>query len=163
LDTAINSTNGQVYNAFLCSTPQAVSWTGGVNVSVMGGSGGNTIKKTGGSPATWDAGAVSTQTITSSDGAGMDQASEDVTSTNCVVSNYHTDQLGSVRALTNSAGQVVATYDYDAYGKPTSTGSPYNPFDYTGQYTDNESGLVYLRARYYDPSTQQFISVDPMA
>ncbi len=37
----------------------------------------------------------------------------------------------------------------------------YNPFGYTGEYTDSESGLVYLRARYYDPSTQQFLTVDP--
>jgi RHS repeat-associated protein len=30
------------------------------------------------------------------------------------------------------------------------------------QYTDAESGLVYLRARYYDPTTGQFISRDPI-
>jgi RHS repeat-associated protein len=38
----------------------------------------------------------------------------------------------------------------------------YNPFGYAGQYTDQESGLVYMRARYYDPATEQFISRDPM-
>src|SRR5205823_8255216 len=32
---------------------------------------------------------------------------------------------------------------------------------YAGQYTDQESGLQYLRARYYDPGTAQFITVDP--
>lgn len=37
-----------------------------------------------------------------------------------------------------------------------------NPFVYTGEYTDAESGLIYLRARYYDPATQQFLTVDPM-
>ena len=65
-----------------------------------------------------------------------------------------------VRALTNSAGSVVNTYEYDAYGQRTST--TYNPFGYTGEYTDQESGLIYLRARYYDPSTQQFLTVDPL-
>lgn len=35
-----------------------------------------------------------------------------------------------------------------------------NPFGYTGEYTDSESGLVYLDARYYDPVTQQFMSKD---
>jgi hypothetical protein len=32
---------------------------------------------------------------------------------------YHADRLGSIKALTNSAGEVVNTYEYDAYGKPT--------------------------------------------
>jgi RHS repeat-associated protein len=76
---------------------------------------------------------------------------------------YHTDQLGSVRALTNSSGSVVNTYDYDAYGIPTSTtGSTYNPFGFSGEYLDYESGLIYLRARYYDPATQQFLTRDPL-
>jgi RHS repeat-associated protein len=35
-------------------------------------------------------------------------------------------------------------------------------FGYTGQYQDEESGLVYMRARYYDPATQQFLSRDPL-
>jgi RHS repeat-associated protein len=44
-----------------------------------------------------------------------------------------------------------------------STGSVANPFQYAGQYTDTESRLQYLRARYYDPHTNQFLTVDPMA
>jgi RHS repeat-associated protein len=54
---------------------------------------------------------------------------------------------------------VTDTYDYGAYGNrlASSTGTTYNPFGYTGQYTDSESGLLYLRARYYDPVTQQLI------
>jgi RHS repeat-associated protein len=32
---------------------------------------------------------------------------------------------------------------------------------FSGQYTDSDSGLVYMRARYYDPTTGQFMSVDP--
>jgi RHS repeat-associated protein len=77
---------------------------------------------------------------------------------------YHPDHLGSVRALTDSDGGVTDTYDFDAYGNrlASSTGTTYNPFGYTGQYTDAESGLLYLRARYYDPSTQQFLTVDPI-
>ncbi len=44
---------------------------------------------------------------------------------------------------------------YDAYENlKSSTGSTSNPFQYAGQYTDSESGLQYLRARYYDPSTE---------
>src|SRR5207302_828930 len=75
---------------------------------------------------------------------------------------YHQDQLGSTRALTDRAGAVVATYTYDPYGNLTaSTGTVTTPFGYAGQYTDAESGLIYLRVRYYDPSTAQFLTVDP--
>lgn len=87
---------------------------------------------------------------------------EQVTSAG-VVTYYHHDQLGSTRALTNSAGAVVATYTYDPYGKVTaSTGTATNPFGFAGQYTDAESGLQYLRARYYDPGTGVFITRDPI-
>lgn len=76
---------------------------------------------------------------------------------------YHHDQLGSTRLLTTSKGTVAATYTYDAYGNPTvKTGGVTTPFGYAGQYTDAESGLQYLRARYYDPSTGQFLSRDPL-
>jgi RHS repeat-associated protein len=76
---------------------------------------------------------------------------------------YHADQLGSIRALTDQAGAVVATYAYDAYGSTTaSTGSVANPLRYAGEYQDVESGLYYLRARYYDPASQQFLTRDPL-
>ena len=75
------------------------------------------------------------------------------------------DQLGSVRDLANITGTVVADYTYDAYGNLTAsqvTGTVPNPFGYAGQYTDAESGLIYLRARYYDPATGQFMGRDPL-
>ena len=79
------------------------------------------------------------------------------------VTYYHQDQLGSTRALTNSSGTVVATYTYDPYGNLAgSTGTATNPFRYAGQYTDPETGYQYLRARYYDPSTAQFLTRDPI-
>jgi RHS repeat-associated protein len=79
---------------------------------------------------------------------------------------YHHDQLGSTRIITDATGTVTppaATYTYDAYGNTTaSTGTITNPFQYAGQYSDAESGIQYLRARYYDPNTAQFISRDPV-
>jgi RHS repeat-associated protein len=76
---------------------------------------------------------------------------------------YLQDQLGSTRALTTSTGTVVATYAYDAYGNVTgTTGSLTNPLQYAGQYSDAESGLIYMQARYYDPSTEQFLTRDPL-
>jgi RHS repeat-associated protein len=80
-----------------------------------------------------------------------------------VVTYLHQDQLGSTRVLTNSSGTVVGTATYDAYGRPVgSTGTASSPLGWAGEYRDAESGLVYLRARYYDPSTAQFLSRDPI-
>jgi RHS repeat-associated protein len=76
---------------------------------------------------------------------------------------YHQDQLGSTRAVTDAGGTVVATYSYDAYGNTVQSSGPISvPLRYAGQYQDSESGLYYLRARYYDPATGQFISRDPI-
>ena len=69
---------------------------------------------------------------------------------------------GDVIQLLNYSGEVVKTYDYDAYGNElTRDLSDENPFRYCGEYYDTETGLVYLRARYYDPSIGRFTSVDP--
>jgi len=77
--------------------------------------------------------------------------------------HYHLDQLGSVRALSDGTGSVVATYTYDEFGGTTATtGSDANPFQFAGEYRDSESGLTYLRARHYDPTTGQFLSRDPL-
>jgi RHS repeat-associated protein len=76
---------------------------------------------------------------------------------------YHLDHQGSVRALTDEDGEVVATYSYDPYGNPAgTTGSIDQPLRYTGQYLDTETGLYQLRARYYDPTTGQFTTIDPL-
>jgi RHS repeat-associated protein len=74
---------------------------------------------------------------------------------------YHADALGSVRALSNGTGQGVASYTYDAFGtiRSQSDGAG-NPFTFTGQQLDGETGLVFLRARYYEPGTGRFVSRD---
>ncbi len=74
----------------------------------------------------------------------------------------HQDDLGSTVLITNATGATAATFSYDAYGNLTSsTGSVSTPLGYTGAYTDEESGLLYLVNRYYDPATAQFLTVDP--
>jgi RHS repeat-associated protein len=73
---------------------------------------------------------------------------------------YHTDALGSVLALTNDAGAVTTTYVYEAFGKTTITGTSSNPFQFTGRENDN-SGLYYYRARYYNSLAHRFIQEDP--
>jgi len=79
------------------------------------------------------------------------------------ITYLHRDQLGSTRLLTNSSGNDIGERAYTPYGKPlTTTGTATTPFGYTGQYTDTETGNQYLRARYYNPTTAQFISRDPL-
>ena len=76
---------------------------------------------------------------------------------------YHHDQLGSTRMLTNASGEATATFSYSAYGQPTgSTGTQTTPLGYAGQLTNEQSGLIYMRARVYDPVTGQFLTRDPL-
>lgn len=80
------------------------------------------------------------------------------------VTYLHHDAIGSTRVLTEARGATSATFSYGPFGGLTgSTGTVTTPFGYAGQYTDTESGLQYLRARYYDPATAQFITRDPLA
>jgi len=75
---------------------------------------------------------------------------------------YLQDQLGSTRLLTSSTGAVTGTYTYDAYGNVTShTGTATSSLLYAGQYQDPSTGCYYLRNRYYDPTTAQFLTIDP--
>ncbi len=75
---------------------------------------------------------------------------------------YDADGLGSTSDLTNGSATKADGYTYDAFGTAThSPGSSTQPFQFTGQQTDADSGLQYLRARYYDPATGRFLSRDP--
>ncbi len=63
------------------------------------------------------------------------------------------DRQGSERLVLSGSGSVLGSRAYDAYGNiRTQTGASV-PFDYTGNRRDAESGLIYLRARLYDPAT----------
>jgi RHS repeat-associated protein len=57
----------------------------------------------------------------------------------------------------------VQSYEYSPYGEVLSSeGSVESPYQYAGEEFDEETGLLYLRARYYDPETDRFISRDPV-
>jgi RHS repeat-associated protein len=74
----------------------------------------------------------------------------------------HHDAAGSTRLLTAQAGTVSGAYSFTPYGATEGhTGSATTPLGYDGQYTSSSTGLIYLRARTYDPLTGQFLSVDP--
>jgi RHS repeat-associated protein len=62
----------------------------------------------------------------------------------------------------SSSGAELASVTYNPYGSPSNSNvSSYTPFGYAGGYTV-AAGLIYLLHRWYDPSSAQFISVDPM-
>ena len=75
---------------------------------------------------------------------------------------YHQDGLGTVTELTDINGAVAKAYAYDTYGNILeSPGVVEQPYTYTGREFDAESGLLYYRARSYDPVTGRFLQKDP--
>ena len=112
----------------------------------------------------WDRGYISNEavngTFTANNYIGIQGifARESEDATNYMFKNGHGDVVKLV-----SNGTVTQNYDFDAYGnqKGESNTADTNPFRYCGEYFDQESGLIYLRARYYDPSMGRFITEDP--
>src|SRR5579872_7590395 len=87
---------------------------------------------------------------------------EQINNSTSTILYLHHDQQGSTRLLTSSTGTKEASFTYDGYGNQTGhTGTATTPLGYDGQYTNADTGLIYLRAREYDPATGQFLSVDP--
>jgi RHS repeat-associated protein len=78
---------------------------------------------------------------------------------------YHSDHLGSSNVLTDRHGIRVQHYEYSTFGQTTFTdNSSAFPVSnrYTGQVIDDESGLCYYNARYYDPGLGRFIQPDTL-
>lgn len=68
---------------------------------------------------------------------------------------------GDVVQIVNTSGVVVNNYNYDEWGNITGqVEGVSNSFKYTGEVYDAETGLYYLRARYYDPSMGRFLNED---
>jgi RHS repeat-associated protein len=82
------------------------------------------------------------------------------TNTTTGVSYFLTDHLGTTSALTDGSGTVVETQNYDSFGN--NAGSARTRYTYTGRERDPDSGLLYYRARFYDPQLGRFISEDPI-
>lgn len=71
--------------------------------------------------------------------------------------NGHSDVVGVV----DPSAAMLATYRYDAFGVPTeATGTFDNPFRYTTEPYDGETGAIYLRSRYYQPALGRFMTQD---
>ncbi len=87
------------------------------------------------------------------------------------VSYLTADHLGSPRIITDNVGKVIARKDFNAFGDETAsaqrtTALGYKPEeirqDYTGYQKDDESGLEFAQARYYNGKHGRFTSVDPL-
>ena len=79
------------------------------------------------------------------------------------VHNVHND----IVAIVDNSGDVTVQYRYNAWGELLDTTGAMavtlgklNPFRYRGYVYDEETGLYYLRNRYYDPELQRFINTD---
>ncbi|MDH3976782.1 MAG: hypothetical protein OEV42_21175, partial [Deltaproteobacteria bacterium] len=74
---------------------------------------------------------------------------------------YHHDALGSTVNLTDNSGVVKVSYSLDPWGHiRNQVGSSINRQIFTGQEHDEQTGLIYFGARYYDAETARFISQD---
>ncbi len=84
---------------------------------------------------------------------------------------YVKDALNNVIAIYNQASVEICRYNYDAYGNSIITASitggeilgNLNPIRYRSYYFDEETGLYYLKSRYYDPEICRFISMDDIS
>ena len=93
-------------------------------------------------------------------GLGLDERFARTTSGG--TDSYLTEELGSTLALAGESGAPATEYTYSPFGAATATGATStNPFQYTGREND-ENGLQYNRARYYNPTMGRFISPDPL-
>ena len=78
-----------------------------------------------------------------------------------IISIIHRMPMGDVVNLTDADGAVTKSYTYDAFGvEQNIDDADTNAFRYCGEYYDAETGTIYLRARYYSPTTGRFISRD---
>lgn len=86
------------------------------------------------------------------------------TATSTRTLTYHYDYRGSTVALTDSTGLPTDQIEYSSYGTTTyRAGTNDTPFLYNGRYgvMTDANGLLYMRARYYNPYLCRFINADP--
>jgi RHS repeat-associated protein len=70
------------------------------------------------------------------------------------------DALGSVRGVTDEAGDLDGTADYNVYGEVRASSGVSTLFRFTGEQHDAETGFTYLRARYANAALGRFTSAD---
>jgi RHS repeat-associated protein len=79
------------------------------------------------------------------------------------VSYFQMDFPGNVTGVLNASGNVVGQYRYSPWGEAEMvSGSVSNPLRYMGRELDDQTGMYYVRNRWYDPEIGRFISEDPV-
>jgi RHS repeat-associated protein len=79
------------------------------------------------------------------------------------ITYYHNDGLGSPVAATNDEGELLWHEDYRPYGERyLNESTDVDAKWYTGKPTEDETGLSYFGARWYDPKVGRFMAVDPV-
>jgi RHS repeat-associated protein len=74
---------------------------------------------------------------------------------------YHTDHLGSTVAVSDESGQTVWTSEYTPFGdKHSVTGELAHAAKFTGKDLDEDTGLYYFNARWYDSEVGRFVTAD---
>jgi len=81
---------------------------------------------------------------------------------------YHRDHLGSTMSVTDSLGATVQQVEYTPWGevfveRRFGSSGYESPYLFNGKELDEETGLYYYGARYYDPKMSVWYSVDPLA
>ncbi len=79
---------------------------------------------------------------------------------------FHPDHLGSTSYISNVLGEVSQHMEYFAFGETfveEHKSSNNSPYKFNGKELDEETGLYYYGARYYDPRVSVWLSVDPLA
>jgi RHS repeat-associated protein len=98
-------------------------------------------------------------------GATIDQVLADETAPGSVLWAL-SDNLGTVRDVTDNAGAIKNHFRYGSFGTTTGQTSTVAAnvmrFGFTGRELDGETGLYYYRSRYYDPMVGRFLSEDPI-
>jgi RHS repeat-associated protein len=95
----------------------------------------------------------------------IDQKLYNGTATGSAITRYvHPDHLGSTNVVTDASGTIAQLFDYYPYGATRVSSSTFPTNEkrqYIGQFSDAQTNLDYLQARYYDSARGQFISQDP--
>lgn len=96
------------------------------------------------------------------------QSSYKTTSTARVIYWYHPDYIGNVDLVTDMSGQAYEFFLYNPWGENlyewnSGTNTWTSPYRFNGKELDQETGLTYYGARYYDKQLSMWLSVDPLA
>ena len=101
----------------------------------------------------------------SGDGKGKDKGGKDKNAEKFQY-YYHPDHLGSTSYITDASGEVYQHLEYFAFGETfveEHSNRKHTPYKFNGKELDEETGLYYYGARYYDARTSIWLAVDPLA